>query len=191
MAHYFDIFGVVAIDNTTKLSDKQKAFCEEYLKDFHGSAAAIRAGYSKANAGQLGWQVLRMSKAQKYLNKLKEKRAKKCDLDVAKVVAELMKVGFSNIGDYFDNSFTLKDLDQLTKKQKASIQKIEVKVWVGGKDGRAESKEVKFHMYDKLSALEKLGKYLNMFSERLNNPEEKPLFPETIVFKNQVKAMAN
>ena len=32
------------------LTDKQKIFCEEYLKDFNGSRAAIAAGYSSNGA---------------------------------------------------------------------------------------------------------------------------------------------
>ena len=33
-----------------KLTDKQKAFCDEYLVDLNGKQAAIRAGYSEKTA---------------------------------------------------------------------------------------------------------------------------------------------
>ena len=41
-----------------KLSDKQKQFCIEYLKDFNGTQAAIRAGYSKATSNEQASRLL-------------------------------------------------------------------------------------------------------------------------------------
>jgi phage terminase small subunit len=35
-----------------KLTDKQQAFCEEYLVDLNATQAAIRAGYSEDTAKQ-------------------------------------------------------------------------------------------------------------------------------------------
>ena len=37
---------------STKLTDKQKIFCKEYIKDFNATRAAIAAGYSKKGARQ-------------------------------------------------------------------------------------------------------------------------------------------
>lgn len=46
---------LVANDN---LNDQQRRFVAEYLKDNNATQAAIRAGYSAASAGQLGYQLL-------------------------------------------------------------------------------------------------------------------------------------
>jgi phage terminase small subunit len=40
------------------LSNKQAAFVREYILDFCGSKAAIRAGYSPKNAGRIAYQLL-------------------------------------------------------------------------------------------------------------------------------------
>ena len=41
-----------------KLSEKMKQFCIEYLKDFNGTQAAIRAGYSQNTAQQISSENL-------------------------------------------------------------------------------------------------------------------------------------
>jgi phage terminase small subunit len=41
------------------LSQKGRAFIEEYLADFNATAAAIRAGYSQRSAAAIGWENLR------------------------------------------------------------------------------------------------------------------------------------
>lgn len=41
-----------------KLTPKQKRFCDEYLVDLNATQAAIRAGYSKKTARQIGEQNL-------------------------------------------------------------------------------------------------------------------------------------
>lgn len=43
---------------TAKLTPKQARFVEEYLIDLNATQAAIRAGYSKKTAEQLGFQLL-------------------------------------------------------------------------------------------------------------------------------------
>lgn len=40
------------------LTPKQERFVEEYLVDLNATAAAIRAGYSRNRASEIGWQLL-------------------------------------------------------------------------------------------------------------------------------------
>ena len=40
------------------MTDNQRRFCEEYLKDRNATQAAIRAGYSKRTAKQIGNSLL-------------------------------------------------------------------------------------------------------------------------------------
>lgn len=60
----------------TKLTEKQKRFCEEYLIDLNATQAAIRAGYSRKTAGQIGDENLKKLEIQKYLSGLMEKKQK-------------------------------------------------------------------------------------------------------------------
>ena len=57
-----------------ELNPKQIKFCHEYVKDFNATQAAIRAGYSKNNAGQQGYETLKNPKVQELCTHLIEKQ---------------------------------------------------------------------------------------------------------------------
>jgi phage terminase small subunit len=59
------------------LNDKQTAFVREYLTDFNATRAAIRAGYSKKTAGQLGHTLLKNVEIQACLAKFRQQAAEK------------------------------------------------------------------------------------------------------------------
>jgi len=46
-------------DETSKLTDKQRRWIDEYCVDFNSAAAARRAGYSEKTAHQIGYENLR------------------------------------------------------------------------------------------------------------------------------------
>lgn len=52
------------------LTAKQKAFCHEYLVDFNGTQAAIRAGYSKNTAQEISSENLSKPIIKKYVQEL-------------------------------------------------------------------------------------------------------------------------
>ena len=52
----------------TKLSPKQKLFCEYYAKSKNATQAAIDAGYSKKTAKEMGYENLTKPHIQEYLN---------------------------------------------------------------------------------------------------------------------------
>lgn len=51
------------------LTPKQKKFCDEYLVDCNGAAAAIRAGYSKKTAAAIAAENLTKPKIRAYIDK--------------------------------------------------------------------------------------------------------------------------
>lgn len=58
------------------LTDKQKRFCDEYLIDLNATQAALRAGYSKKTAKQIGQQNLTKLDLKNYIDKrMKEKES--------------------------------------------------------------------------------------------------------------------
>ena len=76
------------------MNEKQKRFCDEYLKDLNASKAAIRAGYSKGTARQIGSENLSKLDIQKHLKSKIAKIEKKNDLTIEKVINELKRIGF-------------------------------------------------------------------------------------------------
>lgn len=65
-----------------KLNDKQRRFCQEYIIDYNGTQAAIRAGYSKNTAAMQASRLLINDKVSEYLNELKAEIKEKSILDM-------------------------------------------------------------------------------------------------------------
>ena len=70
------------------LTEKQRAFCREYLKDFNASAAYRRAGYSPKTANVCSCQLLAKPNVQDYLAKLMRKVVDMDKEQIKKIVLE-------------------------------------------------------------------------------------------------------
>ncbi len=64
----------------TKLTAKQKRFCEEYVIDNNATQAAIRAGYSENTAKEQASQNLTKLNIQNYISELKNQIAEFLDI---------------------------------------------------------------------------------------------------------------
>lgn len=80
------------------LTPKQAAFVREYLVDLNATQAAIRAGYSKKTAGQIGEQNLKKLEVQQAIAKGQEKRSAKVELTAEVVINGLMKEASADDG---------------------------------------------------------------------------------------------
>jgi len=74
-----------------ELSDKQQAFCREYMVDFNATQAAIRAGYSASTAQVQGSRLLSNAMIKKRVDELRTKAAKRNNIDVDQVIAMLLE----------------------------------------------------------------------------------------------------
>lgn len=95
-----------------KLTDKQSAFCEEYMIDLNATQAAIRAGYSKHTSHAIGQENLSKPIIASRITELKEKRSKSTEVTAERVVAELALLAYDH--DKHDNT-RLKGLELLGK----------------------------------------------------------------------------
>jgi phage terminase small subunit len=79
------------------------------------------------------------------------------------VLKELAKIGFTDMRNYTTwgaNGVILKQSDELTPEQTAAISEVSETI---SKDGGS----IKFKLHDKVSALEKIGRHLGMFNDKL------------------------
>ncbi len=74
------------------LNEKQKQFCEEFIIDFNGTQAAIRAGYSKRSAKQIAFENLTKLDFQNYIKELIENRNKRTKITQDEVVNKIIEV---------------------------------------------------------------------------------------------------
>lgn len=167
-----------------KMTERQKRFCDEYLIDLNATQAAIRAGYTAKYANTNAPKLLQNTAVAEYIAQRKADRVQRTEITQDMVLRELANIAFSNAADYAavvekdvelqqENGTVIKLYDQdgnpvkyrtvepvltseLTEDQKRALSVIKK-----GRDGF----EVK--PYDKVKALELLGKHLGMFTDKL------------------------
>lgn len=152
------------------LNDKQRRFAQEYLIDLNATQAAIRAGYSAKTAKAQGARLLTHVDVQAAIQQAQDERAKRTEITADRVLQELARVGFANLGDFIrltgDGDPAI-DLSGLTRDQAAALSEVVTEDFVVGRgDDARDVRRVKVKLHDKLGALEKLGKHLGMFVNR-------------------------
>lgn len=147
-----------------KLAPKRAAFVREYLKDFNGQQAAIRAGYAASGAGTEAHRLLKNAQVQAAIAQAQQKRADSDEVTVDRIVREYAAIAFAKITDLlsFDaDGVTLKASSDLPEKTLRAV--LEVREH-HSRDG---AKTVSFKLHSKDNALEALGRHLGMFGDSL------------------------
>jgi phage terminase small subunit len=147
----------------TELSPKQTRFCEEYLIDLNASQAYIRAGYrcTAKTANVESCKLLAKPNIQARVKQLQEEQQQRTEITADRVISELAAIAFTNLSDVCQwdaKQIKLKDSETLTPAQSAAIQSISI---TPGKYGNS----VSVKMQNKDSAIEKLGRYMGLFSD--------------------------
>lgn len=155
------------------MTKKQKRFVEEYLIDLNATQAAIRAGYKPENAQQIGSENLSKLVVQSAIDKAMAERSKRTGVNQDRVVLELAKIAFANVSDFIDmDTVTIKDT--ATSEDTAVISSVKVKS-IPTKSGEV-GMEREIRTYDKIRALELIGKHLGMFTDKVKFESPIPVF---------------
>jgi phage terminase small subunit len=162
------------------LSDIQKRFVAEYLKDLNASAAYLRAGYASKNPHIQASQLMDNPEVKEAIARSTEKKAIKLDLNAERVLSELMKLSFWNMQDYAlqdeNGNFAGVDITKLTREQAAAIMEITVDTTGGEGDGeRKRVMRTRFKLADKGINLERLGRYLKLFTDKVEHSADESL----------------
>lgn len=149
------------------LNAKQQRFVEEYLIDLNATQAAIRAGYSAKTAHSHGSRLLNDVEIAAAISSAKMERAERTGITQDRVLDELAKIGFSDLRKMMTSGGALRLPDDWDDETAGAISSIEVITRPDGEqdaEGRRAVEAVhKIRAWDKISALEKIGKHLGMF----------------------------
>lgn len=146
-----------------RLTPQQRKFVDCYLAGFTAEQAAIEAGYSAKNAAQQSTRLLGNQSVKTEIKRQQDKRSKKLHVTADRIVEELARIAFSDLGaavSWGPGGVFLKDSEGMDIDIRRALA--EVSETSGGK---TTTRRVKLH--DKLRALDLLGKYLGMFRERV------------------------
>lgn len=106
------------------LTQKQKRFCEEYIKTANASASAVAAGYSKKTAGAIGAENLKKPQIAAYIKKRIDEQDATLVADSNEILKFYTAVMRGEVKDQFglDSSLTdrLKAADSLAKRLAAA-----------------------------------------------------------------------
>ncbi len=108
-----------------KLTDKQRAFCEEYIIDLNATQAAIRAGYSEDTAKQTGYENLTKPYLSEYIKTLLNERSKRREI-TADYVLDVIQETLENSRADDDRANTYKGAELLGKHLKMFTDKVDL-----------------------------------------------------------------
>ncbi len=159
-----------------QLNDKERVFVDEYLVDTDPKRAALAAGYSATMAASKAYQWVSNGKVKPHvyaaIQKALQARSERTKVTVDRVVQELAAIAFADMSTYltFDGAGTTVRLDwsDLPAGATKIIQEITQEEHTGGRGhDTGQIKRTKFKLYSKLDALEKLGRHLSMFTDKV------------------------
>lgn len=153
--------------NPNKLTPKEIVFAQEYIIDKNGSRAAACAGYSVSAAKQQAHLLLKKKRVRDEVNRLLKKQSVRLEITADQVVTELAKLAFSDVRPLFGDDGLLKNINDLDNKVTAAISSVES---LEEYDGHGDRRTIigntkKIRLWDKLRALEMLGRHLKMFTD--------------------------
>lgn len=146
------------------LTQKQRLFVDEYLIDLNATQAAIRAGYSKRTAGQIGDENLKKPQIAQAIKEAMDSRSKRVQINADYVLNRLVEIDQMDLLDILDDDMSIKPLSKWPKVWRQSLSAFDIaEMFEGvGKDRDLVGLMKKIKWPDKVKNLELLGKHVNV-----------------------------
>lgn len=155
-----------------ELTDKQRRFVDEYLVDLNATQAAIRAGYA---SGDIGRQLLTKTHVSDAIARAQSERSERTGISADRVLNELALIAFSSVEHYAVNDDgTLAVLagapdgaERAVSSRKRKFRLLDDDKRDGdGAKKKTEEVETEVKLWDKLRALEMIGKHVRLFIDQ-------------------------
>ncbi|WP_340611648.1 terminase small subunit [Xenorhabdus bharatensis] len=156
-----------------KMTEKQKLFCQEYLVDLNVTQAAIRAGYSKNRASEIGYQQMQKPYIIERIDALKEARNRQLSIDANYVLMRLVEIDQMDVADILEEDLSIKPISQWPESWRRYLSGFNLAEMF---EGRGDERDIvgilkKIKWPDKVKNLELLGKHVSVqaFRENVKN----------------------
>lgn len=168
------------------LTRRERRFVGEYLIDLNATQAAIRSGYTGTQPAVKGARLMGRPHVGAAIDAAMKLREQRTQVTADQVLRELARIAFSDPRRLYDATGKLKSITELDDDAASALAGVEHEdLWTKQGDVRVVSGTLsKVKRWDKVRALELLGKHLAMFVDRseLSAPGGKPLQPPTFNF---------
>lgn len=157
------------------LSPQHRRICEEYVRDYNAGRVAEACGVS-VNAV---YAVRKKKEAAEYIAWLENNRSARTAITADRVLQELARIAFADprrlvqVDD--EGRVSITPTSQLSDDDAACISSI---------DTTMAGPRIKIH--DKMAALDKIGKHLGMFAERVDQRMTVAAMPAVVVDGHEV-----
>lgn len=171
------------------MTPKQKKFCDYYLISGDAKDSAIKAGYSKKTAGEIGYQLLHKTSLQNYIAERQKINDSKTEITYEMVLAEYAKIAFFDIRKAYNENDALKRIQDLDDKTAGAIVGIESFEQYDS-DGNYIGTNKKIKVSDKRAALDSICRMLgyNAAEKReVTGKGGQPLFPPVLYLPEKEK----
>lgn len=162
------------------LSPRQCLFVNEYLKDFNGTQAAIRAGYSRRSARSIANEHLTKPDIRAALARAVEQRCSKARLDAEWVLRRLVEEVDADMADLFHDDGRLKlpqEWPEVWRRGLVASMEVEEREVQGDCDGVTTVRVRKLRFSDRVRRLELIGRHVDVgaFKDRVQHDIADPL----------------
>jgi phage terminase small subunit len=156
-------------------NSRHEKFAQEIAAGKSAAQAYLAAGYRADR--RTAWQARHRPDVSRRIEELIQterklerqaiaKAAQRYEVTAERVVGEIAKIAFANVGDYVrfgPNGELYLDLNGCTRDETAALQEVTIEHRQVGRDKSQQGRRIKVKLGDKLSALVALGKHLGLF----------------------------
>lgn len=165
--------------NADGLTDKQERFCLAYI-ELDSASEAYRRVYDVADDCDPNtiWsnacQLKSNTKVAQRIGELRKAVAERAEITVERVAKELSRIAFANMDDFTSSDEDGNPRVHLPDDRElmSIVSEVQVDTLRGSKGEALSTERVKFKLYSKLDALEKLGKHLAMFTDKVEQKHD-------------------
>lgn len=144
-----------------ELTQRQSRFVQEYLKDLNATQAAVRTGYSAKTAAQQGSRLLSHVKVQAAIADGVKGQDMASKVTRESILRELARIAFGDsrrVMSWGPDGVELVDSASLTDDESAQVAEVSQTTTLHGGT-------IKLKRFDKVKALELLGRHVGLFEE--------------------------
>lgn len=155
------------------LNDRQRSFVNEYVRDYNGTQAAIRAGYSPATAGSIASELLRHPGVSAALVAVKAHRTARVGVTAEQVLQEMSIIANSSLEHYVvTDDGQVRPAPDAPEGVMRAIQSIKKKTRITRNprtDETTTEHDVELRLWGKPEPLRLMGRHVGLFADRVEH----------------------
>lgn len=152
-----------------RLSPLELRVIEEYAGGTRLSSVLARVGLDASDPVKTLAKLCENTQFKNLLDRRKEMAEKEETISESKALREMASIAFFDIADYYDDQGNVKPLSEIPPHARRAIVGVSKKA-LGAGDNMSIATQ--FDLADKLSALDKIGRNLKLFTDRVERTED-------------------